>query len=183
MSPALRTDRQQFRAVLATIAARAKEKLPESNGRVEKAVALILAGDVEYHAEDGSALVGSCTDPTVAYHVKGGTCDCHDYARAPGNKCKHIIGVMMVIRLQQVLAAETPQATSDKNGNHLPEAPSSVNFRAMVGQFEMQFTLRDANEAHLLERLQTLLKRADIKPLPPKPAPRAAGQQWKKRYN
>jgi hypothetical protein len=176
------TDRRQFRATLAQVAARAKERLPECNGRVEKATALVLNGDIEYHPEDGSALVNSCTDPTQVYHVKGGTCDCKDFSRAPGHRCKHIIGVMMVIRVQQVLAAEAPQGQPvEDNGSPLPEAPASCNVRVLVAGHEVQWTLRGHDEADVFTRLQTLLARKDVRPLPPKPAPRAAGQQWKPR--
>jgi hypothetical protein len=41
-------------------------------------------------------------------------------------------------------------------------------------------TLRGDTEAELFERLQAVLKRPDIRPLPAKPAPRAQGQ-WKQR--
>ena len=48
------TDRQAFRAALHVVAEKAREKLPECNGRVDKAVALVLSGDVTLQA-DGSA--------------------------------------------------------------------------------------------------------------------------------
>ena len=54
-----------------------------------------------------------------------------------------------------------------------------MNFKAMIGGFETQITLRDADESRLLARLEALLKDQRIRPIP-KPAPRAAGQ-WKKR--
>jgi hypothetical protein len=59
----------------------------------------------------------------------------------------------------------------------LPEAPVSINLRAMMGGFEVQITLRDHDESALLTRLGALLKRPDIRPVP-KPAPRPGG--WKK---
>jgi hypothetical protein len=40
-------DRPTFRALVADVAAKAKAKLPECNGRVDKAVSLVLQGDVE----------------------------------------------------------------------------------------------------------------------------------------
>jgi hypothetical protein len=49
----------------------------------------------------------------------------------------------------------------------------------MVGGFEVQMTLRDATEGAILERLQVLLTRQDIKPLP-KPASTKSGN-WKQR--
>jgi len=39
----------------------------------------------------------------------------------------------------------------------LPEAPASVNFRTTYKGMDMQFTLRDENEANLLKRLGTFV--------------------------
>jgi hypothetical protein len=44
----------------------------------------------------------------------------------------------------------------------LPEAPASVNVRLMLGGREVQITLRDTNEQHLLERLEKLLERFPV---------------------
>jgi hypothetical protein len=75
-------DRQAFRAMLATLAEKTKTKIPELNGRVEKAVRLALAGDVELH-DNGSATVYSSSDPTRRYEIIEGTCTCRDYEQAP----------------------------------------------------------------------------------------------------
>jgi hypothetical protein len=68
--PDFGADRAAWREAVTQIATKAREKLPACNGRVEKAVALVLAGD-------------------VAYKVERGTCSCKDYPRAPHNFCKH----------------------------------------------------------------------------------------------
>jgi hypothetical protein len=60
----------------------------------------------------------------------------------------------------------------------LGEAPASVNVRVMLAGHECQLTLRDHDEGALLLRLQAVLKRPDVQPVP-RPAPRAG--QWKKR--
>ena len=71
MSPStFSPDRVAFRAMLATLAAKTSTKIPELNGRVEKAVKLALAGDVELH-DDGSATVYSSSDPTRRYGCRG----------------------------------------------------------------------------------------------------------------
>ena len=49
------TTRQAFWASVDQVAARAKATLPESSGRVEKAVAIVLAGDVELLADGHEA--------------------------------------------------------------------------------------------------------------------------------
>src|SRR2546429_7783599 len=74
--------RQAFRAAVAEIAVKAKETLPECNGRVDKAVAIVLNGDVEL-LEGGKAKVGSQSHGTTQYFVVNGTGECRDFATAP----------------------------------------------------------------------------------------------------
>lgn len=69
------SDRQAFRETLATLAAKTLTRIPALNGRVEKAVKLALAGDVELH-DDGSATVRSASDPTRRYEIREGVCSC-----------------------------------------------------------------------------------------------------------
>src|ERR671925_1229002 len=80
--------RQAWRAAVAEIAAKAHAKLPECNGRVDSAVKIVLAGDVELLA-DGTARVASQSNGTTTYHIVNGHCDCKDFAKAPHNFCKH----------------------------------------------------------------------------------------------
>src|SRR5713226_8417605 len=82
--------RQAWRAAVAAIAAKAKQTLPECNGRVESAVKIVLAGDVELLA-DGKAQVASQSNGTIQYFVVNGECSCKDYPKAPSNWCKHRI--------------------------------------------------------------------------------------------
>jgi hypothetical protein len=58
--------RAAWRAAVAEIAARAKQTLPEANGRVDKAVALVLNGDVELLAA-GKARVASQSNGLTEY--------------------------------------------------------------------------------------------------------------------
>src|SRR5262249_35723727 len=80
--------RQAWRAAVAEIADTAKARLPECGGRVDAAVKLVLAGDVELLA-DGTAKVASQSNGTTIYVVCNGTCTCRDFERAPGQLCKH----------------------------------------------------------------------------------------------
>jgi hypothetical protein len=95
-------DRQAFRAMLATLAEKTKTKIPELNGRVEKAVRLALAGDVELH-DNGSATVYSSSDPTRRYEIIEGTCTCRDYEQAPQQLCQHRLSAGLVRRTQELL--------------------------------------------------------------------------------
>jgi hypothetical protein len=71
----LSPDRTAWREAVAAIAAKAHEKLPECNGRIDAAVKLVLAGDVGL-LNDGTARVASRSDGTVQYHIVNGHCDC-----------------------------------------------------------------------------------------------------------
>ena len=103
------TDRQTYRALVAEIAAKARAKLPECNGRVDKAVALVLQGDVEL-LPDGTARVYSQSDGITSYRVVNGACDCKDYERAPSHQCKHRIAYGIQTRAQQGIERRQGQA-------------------------------------------------------------------------
>jgi hypothetical protein len=81
--------RAAWRAAVTEIAAKAHEKLPECNGRVDSAVKIVLAGDVTLLA-DGTACVASQSNGQTIYHVVNRSCDCKDFAKAPHDFCKHV---------------------------------------------------------------------------------------------
>jgi hypothetical protein len=162
MTPSTLTPRQSFREAVADVAARAKERLPQAvNGRVESAVKLVLAHDVTPEA-DGSITVGSSTDPLKFYRLQGTACECQDFTRgqAPEGRCQHRIAAGIHKRVQEMLgqAGETaPVTTTDAPRSPLPEAPASANCHLMLEGRQIQLTLRDTDEARLLERLQAVL--------------------------
>src|SRR2546422_941533 len=80
--------RTAWSEAVAEIAEKAKATLPECNGRVDSAVKIVLAGDVELQA-DGTAKVASQSNGTTAYFVVNGECSCKDYPKAPQGFCKH----------------------------------------------------------------------------------------------
>ena len=96
--------------------------------------------------------------------------------QVPSNLCAHRLAAGFLRKMQEVLPAQSPPVETGS----LPEAPASLNFKALIGGYETQITLRDADEHRLLARLQVLLQDQRIKPLLPKPAPRPQGQ-WKQR--
>jgi hypothetical protein len=163
------TDRQQFRSILADLAAKTQAKLPALNGRVTKACKLVLAGDVELH-QDGTALVGSLTDPTRTYQVTGtpGQCQCRDYDQAPEHLCCHRLAVGLTRKVQALLP-QAPESTPEVHlvsTTALPEAPASCNVRLTIAGREVQWTLRDTDEARLAVRLDALLQRYPAAPGP-----------------
>ena len=191
--------RSAFRATVAEVAARAKDKLPTSvNGRIESAVKLVLMHDVEPQ-DDGSILVGSSTDALKVYRLEGQSCTCQDFERgqAPEGWCQHRIAagiqkrVLSLMRkpstapllpegmepwpdtapepVPQSPTGETEPVAGIPVATPLPEAPASVNVRVTIGGREVQWTLRDTDESRLAARLEALLARY--------PAPQPASPQ------
>ena len=89
--------RATWREAVAKIAAKAQATLPQSAGRIEKAVALVLAGDVEVLG-DGTARVASQSNGQTVYHIVNGHCDCKDYPKAPDEGWCRTHGVQMKLR-------------------------------------------------------------------------------------
>jgi hypothetical protein len=147
-----------WRQAVADIAAKARAKLPECTGRVDAAVKLVLAGDVELLA-DGTAQVASQSHGTTAYHLVNGHCDCRDYAKAPHHFCKHRLSVAMARRAQELIGAKldapangqaeppTPPQASPAVPAPLPEAPVSITLKATLHGHEVLVTLRGVDFA------------------------------------
>src|SRR5215467_13279031 len=109
--------RHAWRQALAEIADKAKAKLPECSGRVDSAVKIVLAGDVEL-MPDGTARVASQSNGTTTYHIVNGHCDCHDYEKAPHQFCKHRLSAAIARRAQELVKVQM----ADMSGK--AEAPS-----------------------------------------------------------
>lgn len=152
------TRRQAFRAAVAEVVLKAKSTLPECQGRIDKAVQLVLQGDVEL-LQDGHARVASQCQGETVYHLTNGVCTCKDYPQAPSGWCKHRIAAGIQRRALQALppVQATPPA--------LPEAPASVNTHLTIAGRQVQVTLRDTDEARLLARLTTLLAQYPVEPV------------------
>jgi hypothetical protein len=162
------TTRQVWREAVAEIATKAKAKLPECSGRVDSAVKIVLAGDVELLA-DGTAKVASQSNGSTAYHIVNGHCNCRDFEKAPHQFCKHRLSAAIARRAQELVKAKV----ADSNGQveaprqpvqpeslraPLPEAPASVNCHITIEGRQVQVTLRDTDETRLLGRLAALLR-------------------------
>jgi hypothetical protein len=165
MSATPSTNREAFRTAVADIAAKAKAKLPECNGRVEKAVKLVLAGDVAV-LDHGRAVVASMTDPTATYSVEHSVCSCPDFPHAPHGFCAHRIAAGIARRVQELLP-RSPDVESEAAAQLLPEAPVSCNVHLTIAGRQVQLTLRGTSEDDVLARLETVLQRY---PLPQTPA-------------
>ena len=177
--------RTAWREAVAEIAEKAKTSLPESNGRVESAVKIVLNGDVELLA-DGTAKVASQSNGTTVYHVVNGECTCKDYAKAPSNWCKHRIAAGIAKRAYTLAKQRLAQLDNPSNGTDqtpgeksttetpapvpaqdtvalsLPEAPASANVYILLNGYKVQMTLRDHDEDTLLTRMEKLLARFPV---------------------
>lgn len=171
--------RQLWRQAVAEAAERARAALPEANGRIDCAVALVLQGDVELLA-DGSARVGSQSDAGTVYHVVR-ECQCKDAERAPhGGQCKHLIARGIAVRAQARLeemmddlnaqasaqdaeetfwAFQTPQpAATQPVAPSLPEAPASANAFVVIDGHRVQITVRGHTLGGVLTEIRTVLQ-------------------------
>src|SRR4029434_10915688 len=115
--------RAAWREAVAAIAEKAKAKLPECNGRVDKAAALVLNGDVEL-LPDGTAKVASQSNGSTAYHVVNRHCDCRDFEKAPHQFCKHRLSAAIARRAQELTKAKLEADTSSHT--ELPSQPPPV---------------------------------------------------------
>src|SRR5262252_7397319 len=158
--------RQSWRQAVAEIADKAKAKLPECSGRVDSAVKIVLAGDVELLA-DGTAKVASQSNGTTAYHVVNGECSCKDFPKAPHSFCKHRLGAAIARRAQELTKAKL----ADTNGHaeapsqpepgqpdtptvSLPEAPVSITLKATLHGHEVMVTLRGVDFASVKAQVE-----------------------------
>jgi hypothetical protein len=161
------TTRQAWREAVAEIAERAKQTLPECHGRVDKAVAIVLNGDVELLA-DGKAKIASQSNGATQYVVCNGTCECKDFPKAPSGWCKHRIAAGMQKRATALIQCKR----SDASNGHaespcqadppapaqppapLPEAPVSITLKATLHGHEVLVTLRGVDFASVKAQVE-----------------------------
>ena len=176
--------RHAFRTMVAEVAARAKERLPQAvNGRVESAVKLVLAHDVTPQA-DGSIEVGSSSDPLKTYTLTGQACTCQDFERgqAPEGGCQHRIAAAIAKRVQGLLpggVSETdttpgPQAPAAAL-QPLPEAPFSLTLKGTLGGQDALLTVRGITAAEFQANLAAVRALLDA-PAPASPPAPTQGQ-------
>jgi hypothetical protein len=156
------TTRQAWREAVAEIADKAKAKLPECSGRVDSAVKIVLAGDVDLQA-DGTAQVASQSNGTTAYHVVNGECSCKDFAKAPHQFCKHRLAAAITRRAQELVKAKLEAATPASQSAPmpsvaptapLPEAPVSITLKATLNGHEVMVTLRGTDFASVKAQVE-----------------------------
>jgi hypothetical protein len=179
--------RAAWREAVADIADKARAKLPECNGRVDSAVKIVLAGDVEL-LSDSTAKVASQSNGTTAYHVVNGHCDCRDYEKAPHNLCKHRLSAAIARRAQELtkakLADTKGQAETLSQPAHpaaptapLPEAPVSITLKATLHGHEVMVTLRGVDFASVKAQVEQASQWLSVQaPAQPPTQPPAQGK-------
>jgi hypothetical protein len=176
--------RQAWRTAVAEIADKARAKLPECSGRVDSAVKIVLAGDVELLA-DGTAKVASQSNGSTAYHVVNGDCSCKDFPKAPHQFCKHRLSAAIARRAQELTKARladtngqadaVPQPTpaqSDAPALPLPEAPVSITLKATLNGHEVMVTLRGVDFASVKAQVEQASQWLSVQVPPQPPAQR-----------
>jgi hypothetical protein len=182
--------RTAWRAAVAEIAEKAKATLPECNGRVDSAVKIVLAGDVDLQA-DGTAKVASQSNGTTAYHVVNGECSCKDFAKAPHSFCKHRLGAAIARRAHELTKARLAQLDTATNGHlaadqpkseatavlPLPEAPVSITLKATLNGHDVMVTLRGVDFASVKAQVEQASQWLSIQaPAQPPTQPPAQGK-------
>jgi hypothetical protein len=161
------TDRTAWREAVAEIADKAKAKLPECNGRVDKAVTIVLNGEVEL-LPDGTAKVASQSNGATTYHVVNGECSCKDFTKAPHQLCKHRLSAAIARRAQELTRAkldtpatgqaeppsQPPSAQPAAPTAPLPEAPVSITLKATLHGHEVLVTLRGVDFASVKAQVE-----------------------------
>src|SRR5262249_40457972 len=161
--------RKAWRTAVAMVAASAKRALPEAHRRIDNAVKLILAGDVEL-LPNGTAKVASQSDPKTLYEVKGTGCTCPDALyRAKDGWCKHVLAVFIVKRattlVQQQLGAGDKRAAlaqecapaSAAGASKFQEAFVSCTLTFPLSGVQVTLTLYDTTEQALFLRIRHAL--------------------------
>ena len=170
--------------------------------RLACAVALVKTGRT-FQASDGTWQVESTSQAGVVYNVNG-VCNCedHHYNHPPQGLCKHRLAMFLsqrVLTLMRQPAApvlpvlpalpvepwpdndvepepEAPPSPAVPPAAPLPEAPCSVNVRLLIDGRDCQLTLRDTDEARLLQRLAAVLAQHPA-PASPQGPPQSAAPQ------
>jgi len=93
---------QAWRHAVDEVADKAFAALPHSASRIEKAIQIVLAGDVEL-LENGTASVRSQSNGVSSYLIVNGHCECLDFDQAPAQMCKHRIAAGMQKRAEALM--------------------------------------------------------------------------------
>jgi len=115
-----------FHQAVRDIAERAKGVLPECHDRIERAVQLLLAGEVQALL-DGTVQVRDPEQAGVVYHVQD-TCPCAESAQAPRGWCVHRLAGAIAKRASALMQTrlETPGVAVQPEPPVPPEAEDSV---------------------------------------------------------
>jgi len=145
---------------------------PERTGELARATAMIVHGQVLPRPDDPATGQVLSSDLHTTYSVNG-TCSCQ--AGQHGRDCKHQHAWKLYLYIQGKVEGQTPPVMDAAPPMPpLPEAPASVNVRVTISGREVQWTLRDSDEARLAVRLEALLQRY---PMPEPPSvPQRSGQ-------
>jgi hypothetical protein len=122
--------RATYRAAVQEVATNAKAALPDSGGRIDSAVQIVLVGDVALQP-DGSAHIRNQSHGAASYIVVNGTCGCRDFPKAPQGQCKHKIARGIATRayaLASAMLEVPPHRTPDGQPTPSRPTPSTPGF-------------------------------------------------------
>ena len=152
--------------------------------RLSAATSLVKDGKV-FQTSTGLWQVDSSTNG-LTYSVNG-TCQCEDHHFNKPRYCKHQLAMFLAQRVLSLMRQPAPpvvpelaDAAPAAPAVPLPEAPASVNVHITIAGRQVQLTLRDSDEARLLQRLAAVLQQYPL-PEPAKAssqAPQGQAEGW-----
>src|SRR2546430_10448585 len=128
--------RTAFREAVETIADKARTAIPSLNGRVERAVQIILNGDLSIAPDGQTGTIASQSNGNGVYAVgKGDTCSCKDHPKAPKGLCKHLLSYHIFTRAT-ALAKQRLEAQAESTSQEpvLPESPVAAPATTTIPQ-------------------------------------------------
>ena len=162
----------------------------------------MLAYDVDLQ-DDGTILVGSCSDPLKTYRLVGRACECKDFTdgRAPEGWCRHRIAAGIMKRVTEELMRSTPEEpevvlpeamepfpdNDPEEGERpsqppapqpCPEALFSLMLKGHIDGHEALLTARGQSAAEFQRNLQAIRGLLDPPQPAAPPASQGQGQGW-----
>jgi hypothetical protein len=118
---------ERYQALLKDVYVAALAALPDTGERLEKALDLVQGGHITLGREPHTYRVKGLTSGTLRT-VGFQTCTCEDFARAPGNWCKHRLAVALYRRsLQRFYHTDNPSLDAPEPVMLVPAPPAPLH--------------------------------------------------------
>jgi hypothetical protein len=138
--------RTAFREAVEAVADKARTAVPDLNGRTEKAVQIVLNGDVSI-APDGQGRIASQSNGSVEYLVgKGEFCICKTNTKSSNGLCKHVLSYHIYTRARALAREklEALEAEASKLEPVIPPVEAPIESELVTPSVELPTQLEQA---------------------------------------